>query len=501
MRADDERRNERIALALVVALAALLRLWRLGYQSFWLDEALTLGAADPPPPGISFLTKLLWDVHGPLYTLIINLWRHAGESEAWLRLPGAVAGIATVWLIYAWLRREAGREAALVGALLMAVNPFHVYYSQELRFYPLLTMFTAMSLLAFRVFVDRPAARTGLLLGLSLGLACLSHFMALFLCAAFAVHLVMTGRARGDHLRYGLLAATAAFVIVSPWIYRELFYLKRIRMTDPASRPVVYRMEEGRFPPLMSYPYALYAFAVGFSFGPDLRELHTFTSAGALVKRHIPEIVSVAILFGGLFILGAVRLCRERRLALFLSILAVTVLLVTAAAVLKIKVLNARYLVIAFPAFIAVIACGVPRGRASGALTAGAACAVMLFSTASYHIVPRFARDDIRGAVELIARNEQAGDIILAPGMEPVVRWYYGGERPVESIYAPLLSRERIEARLTRMIEGRRRVWYVRCRPWDTDAEGHIRGHLFGSMRPAGAWKLPGVALYLLETP
>jgi mannosyltransferase len=496
----DDRRTERVILACIIALAAVLRLWRLGHQSFWLDEALTLGATDPPPPGVSFLTKLLWDVHGPLYTFIISLWRHAGSSEAWLRLPGALAGIVTVWLMYEWMRREAGRDAAIVGALLLAVSPFHVYYSQELRFYPLLTMLTVLSLLAFRVFVDRPGARNALLLGLSLALACLSHFMALFLCASFVVYLLFTGRARGPHLRYGLLAAATVLVIVSPWIYRELFYLRRIRMIDPGSRPVVYRLEEDRFPPLLSYPYALYAFAVGFSFGPDLRELHTFTSAGLLIRRHLAEIALVTVLFGGLAVNGLVRLHRRRRLGLVLSILAVTTALVTAAAVMRIKVLNARYLTIAFPAFIALVACGVPAGRRAGALAVGAACVVMLFSTASYLVIPRFARDDIRGAVRLISRDERAGDLILVPGMEPVVRWYYRGPRPVASIYAPLLDEERTRRRLAALAEGRRRVWYLRCRPWDTDADGDILRDLDDTMRPAGSWEFPGVTLYLFQS-
>lgn len=499
MRDAKDRHGERIVIAAIVALAAMLRLWRLGHQSLWIDEILTLGTASPPPPGIPFITKLLWDVHGPLNSLIIYLWRHVGESEFLLRLPAAAAGIVTVYLIYAWLRREAGREAAVAGALLLAVNPFHIYYSQEIRFYALLTMMTVLSLIAYRHFVERPTARSGLLLGLSLGLACLSHFMALFLCAALAVHLVCTGRARGAHLRYGLMAAGIAAVIVSPWIYRQIFYLRRLRMIDPGIKPVIYRMEEGRFPPLMSYPYALYAFSVGFSFGPDLRELHTFTSTWTLMRRYLPHIVLVAGVFGALSVQGAIRLLRERRLSLPLSILAVTFLLVTAVAVMKIKVLNVRYLMVAFPAYISLVACGVPRGRLSGAFWLGAACALMLFSTASYHLVPRYARDDIGGAIRAIARRDEAGDLILAPGMEPVVRWYYRGDRPVESIYAPGLDRQRLEQRLDRMTEGRRRVWYLRCRPWDTDPEGHVRGYLFRTMRPAGFWDFPGVRVYLFE--
>jgi len=487
------------ALTAIAVLAAVMRFFRLGHQSFWLDEILTIGSYSSPEGGISYGVKLMWDVHGPLYSLVMHFWSAVSSSEAWLRTPGAAAGVVTVILMYFWLRRESGESTALAGALLMAVNPFNIYYSQELRFYSFLTMFVVLSLLAFSRFDEKPSFRSGLLLGLALGLACLSHFMAIFLCAGLALYMAVTGRLRGDHLRYGSLAAVVALVIVSPWIYREFFFLKRIRAIEAARRPVVYRMEGAGPSALMSYPYGLFAFAMGFSYGPDLRELHEAVSASSLLGRHGLKILLAALLFGTAAVAGMIRLLRERRAALYICVLAATIGLVTAAAILKIKVLNARYLMCAFPLFIAIVAHGIPRARIAGIVVGAALCLLMLFSVGGYYFEPRYARDDIREAVRIISDADMPGDLILAPGMAPMLRHYYRGNRPVESIYAAHLDRDRIEMKLRRMTEGRRRVWLLRCRPWDTDAGGHIMGFFEAGMSLSAKHELPGVSLHLYE--
>jgi uncharacterized membrane protein len=487
------------AVAAIAALAAALRFFRLGHQSFWLDEILTIGSYSSPEGGVSYGVKLMWDVHGPLYSLVMHFWSAVSSSEAWLRSPGAAAGVVTVLLMYFWLRRESGESAALTGALLMAVSPFNVYYSQELRFYSFLTMFIVLSLLAFSRFNEKPSFRSGLLLGIALGLACMSHFMAVFLCAGLALYMAVTGRLKGDHLRYGALAAAVALVIVSPWIYREFFFLRRIHEVEAARRPVVYRMEGAGPPVIMSYPYALFAFAMGFSYGPDLRELHETASVSHLLGRYGPQITVAALIFGSVAVAGIFRLLRERRAALYICVLAATIGLVTAAAILKIKVINARYLMCAFPLFIAILSNGIPRARAAGIASISALCTLMLISVWSYHFEPKYARDDIRGAVAIIAAAGMPGDLILAPGMDPVVRYYYRGDRPVESIYAAHLDREGIERKLLRMTEGRTRVWLLRCRPWDTDAEGHIAAFFDDGMILDGESELPGVSLRLYE--
>ncbi|HSG28540.1 MAG TPA: glycosyltransferase family 39 protein [Candidatus Krumholzibacterium sp.] len=174
-------------LAGIICLAAFLRFFRLGHQSFWIDEILTAGSYASPPAGISYWKKLLWDVHGPLYSMIMHFWSMAGSSETWLRIPGAAAGTASVLFFYRWMKRISTGDNALAGTLILALSPFHIYYSQEMRFYSLLLMMVVLSLIFFDRFIEKPDGRRGAALGLVLGLACLSHFMALFLCAGFAV--------------------------------------------------------------------------------------------------------------------------------------------------------------------------------------------------------------------------------------------------------------------------------------------------------------------------
>jgi 4-amino-4-deoxy-L-arabinose transferase-like glycosyltransferase len=492
-----EHGNRTAALAAIAALAAALRFFRLGGQSLWIDEILTVGAYTSPEGGIPYGVKWLWDVHGPLYSLVMHFWSAVSSSEAWLRAPGAAAGVMTVILMYSWLRREADEGTALTAALLMAVNPFNIYYSQELRFYSFLTMFVVLSLLAFRVFDEKPSFRSGLLLGLSLGLACMSHFMAVFLCAGLALYMAVTGRLRGDRLRFGALAALVALVIVSPWIYRQLFFLRRIRAIDAAKRPVVYRMEGAGPSVLLAYPYGLFAFAMGFSYGPDLRELHRVAGASAVLGKYGVQIATAALLFGAASAAGLARLLRDRKAALHLCMLASTVGLVTLAAVLKIKVLNARYLMCAFPVFIAVVAHGIPRRGWGRYAAAAALCVLMLVSVRNYHFEKRFWRDDIRGAVELISEGERPGDLILAPGMEPAVSYYYDGARPVETVYAPHLDEAGVAEALDWMTGGRRRIWLVRVRPWDSDAQDHILDYLDSRMTMEAEHDLPGVRLVL----
>jgi len=112
----------------------VLRCFRLGHQSLWIDEQFTLTAAGIPGP-IAW-HALLDNVHGPLYTLVVALVAAIGGTSEWvLRLPSALAGIAMVPAM-AWLAaRWSGRETARPAAWLAAGSPFLVWYSQECRGY------------------------------------------------------------------------------------------------------------------------------------------------------------------------------------------------------------------------------------------------------------------------------------------------------------------------------------------------------------------------------
>ena len=134
-----------------------------------------------------------------------------------------------------------------------------------------------------------------------------------------------------------------------------------------------------------SYPYLLYAFSVGYSFGPDLRELHLIGSASGLFRAYGFEIVTVSALFGALLVSGLMRSAGRGRALYLLTIAVVPLALVTAVAMINIKVFNVRYLTCILPVFVVLVSAGLPRGRIGRIGVGIAVCAVMLMHFFVWH--------------------------------------------------------------------------------------------------------------------
>ncbi|MFN8535138.1 MAG: glycosyltransferase family 39 protein [Dehalococcoidia bacterium] len=138
----------------VVLLAAFgLRLVRLGEQNVWWDEALAFWAVRLSLPDTTLWTAA--DVHPPVFFWL--LWaqtRLAGESEFVGRLVDVWAGVLTVALAIPAGRLLGRWRVGIVGALLLALARFPVWWSQELRMYAPATAFA----LAACIFALRAAA-------------------------------------------------------------------------------------------------------------------------------------------------------------------------------------------------------------------------------------------------------------------------------------------------------------------------------------------------------
>jgi len=127
-------------------LALALRLYHLDFNSIWLDEAFTWFYVQDG--WIDIFLNMATDVHPPVYYWITKLALVAGTGDWWLRLPAAVAGVATVPVFY-YIGREFSDGTGLVMALLLAVSQFHIAYSQEARMYTLLLLAFSLSFLYF----------------------------------------------------------------------------------------------------------------------------------------------------------------------------------------------------------------------------------------------------------------------------------------------------------------------------------------------------------------
>ena len=198
-----------VAPVAITAVAALLRLWDLGSQSLWFDEAFT--AVRTLHPSLSqTLSSMVHTENSPALWYVVEWvdYRILGSSEFALRLPSALFGIATVPLAWAAAREAVGRRAAHVAAALVAVGPLFVWYSQEARVYALFALLGALATLAFvRVLHERRGATA--LLAVAGALCLATHYFAFFLLAPMAVWILVDAR-----LRRRAWPAVATFVIV-----------------------------------------------------------------------------------------------------------------------------------------------------------------------------------------------------------------------------------------------------------------------------------------------
>ncbi|MEO0514899.1 MAG: glycosyltransferase family 39 protein [Planctomycetota bacterium] len=127
----------------VTLLALGLRLFRLGQGGLWYDELIMARITDGT--WVTWWTETRQG-RPPIYPAMGLLWADwFGHSDAALRSLSVVFGVASVPLLFGIGRRLFDWRVGLVAAVLMAVSPYQVYYSQEYRYY---AMFLAFSLAA-----------------------------------------------------------------------------------------------------------------------------------------------------------------------------------------------------------------------------------------------------------------------------------------------------------------------------------------------------------------
>lgn len=169
------RRNKQVVwlIAGLVVVAAVFRFWRLGDWNFQATEIFTLRDSVTPqftnPRPLGYL--LTYYLVRPFLPL----------NEFGLRLLPAVFGVLAIPALYLVGRRLIGTNAALFGALFLALSPLHIMYSQLARYWSLVFLLCAIYPYATYLGIrDRNPRALGL--GLLTGvLATLAHPVSLLL--------------------------------------------------------------------------------------------------------------------------------------------------------------------------------------------------------------------------------------------------------------------------------------------------------------------------------
>lgn len=492
-------------LLLVITLLGLaLRLFRLGEQSLWIDELLMIRRASLGEPfrfGDWFVNP-----QGPLPALLLRISAGLfGTTEVSLRLPSALAGAATIPVIGRIAARFDPR-AVIPAAVLAALSPFLIWYSQETRHYAVAILGAALAHLTFLRLLEGPAGpRRVAAYAACLWIGLMSNLTVIFMAAAHGLTVVTLRRERW---RPWLAAVAPAFLLMGPWIWVAVTANLNLRdVVSVAPVPVAERLRGETTFSWLGVPYTGFVFFAGYSLGPSLVELHDAPRL-ATVLPHLPGILPLA--------LAAVVLCavgflgretsRTLRWLVLLSVL-LPLAAVLALAWRNAKVFNPRYIAVALPLILAVTAAGYSRLRRRSALLAGAVGLLMLLPTLlalkNYYFDPRYARENMRAAADLLKREAGAEDLVLGLGAPQVLTWYYSGPAPVEFVYDVWVQDGAgLPARVDAWAAHRRSLWLCVSRPWLQDPQGRLKALLDARFRAAQKWEFSGVSVtrYAVES-
>jgi hypothetical protein len=130
------KRMDLILLAVILVVAAVLRLWKLGQVPFMHDEFSALLRTRFDNFHDFIQQGIMPDSHPIGVQLFLWGWvKLFGWSEFWVKLPFVLMGIGSIYLIYIIGRQWFNRKVGLFSAAFFAVSQFTVFYSQLARPY------------------------------------------------------------------------------------------------------------------------------------------------------------------------------------------------------------------------------------------------------------------------------------------------------------------------------------------------------------------------------
>lgn len=404
----------------VLVLGMALRLYRLDAKTLWTDEIKTFATSQ-----LDFMSILRLQVetagHPPVVYVVTHFFLSGlGENDFVVRLPAALFGSLSILLAYKVGQTLWGQKEGLAGAFLLAVNAYHVQYSQDARQYALMVFLALLSLLFLLKAVR--SNRTSLWLAFSLctSLSLYNHYFAfLFLPAEVIV---------------------GGWVIAEDWMSRRRggAWALQLSGSDGTSSPAAKGLMLCLSLLLVGVSYLPWIPVLQAQFPKNVQSgvVGATTRGGfELVLIFLRDVLAAfgggesaaALVCAGLFALGLAS-CRWKQIALVGMWMGAPFAFLLAVA--PTHFIHPRYVLFTLPLYLLVVAKGVTlvasllerrlrgaRGHRGFLVMAGSSLAVV----AAFNVAPLTShyaakRPDWRAAAQYIAADVLPGGFILADG-------------------------------------------------------------------------------------
>jgi len=220
-----------LPLIVILGIAFVLRLYHLGMPGLWLDE---IGQARSAQKSVLQTLKIVQKHHGatPLDYMVTMVTVRMSHAHAILRFPAALWGTLSVYWIYRIGCMARSHRVGLIAAALLAVNVFHLRYSQELRFYSLFILLTLVTTDLLWQAWARDYKRSWILYGLFSLLMLYTHYFGVLVLGFHAIWVGLSwlfdtrNMARKDVdssklVRFALTAGSAMLLFL-PWVIYDV---------------------------------------------------------------------------------------------------------------------------------------------------------------------------------------------------------------------------------------------------------------------------------------
>jgi len=218
-----------IALIIIMVIGAVLRFYRISFQSLWIDEGATYYYVLNDVFGILTQTE---QTPPPFYIIEHYSYVLLGHSELSLRLPAALFGIASIPAIYFLGKEIHSKNVGLLAAVALALSPFHIWYSQTARPYAFMLFFFILFLIFFIRAYRSGGRKDWLIAGILAAVTFYFHFyMILFIGLAAVFFLVwnkyVPSDRRPDEMKNAIRGFIAFLILSIPLFFMMAWYALR----------------------------------------------------------------------------------------------------------------------------------------------------------------------------------------------------------------------------------------------------------------------------------
>jgi mannosyltransferase len=476
-------------LTLITGLAAVLRFHSLAAKSFWFDEGVSVAIARLDWYNFA---RILWrrEANMSLYYFLLHFWLYFGGSEFFVRALSVLFAVASVPVTYLLGSRLFDSRVGLVAAALLAVNAYHVQYSQDARSYSLMVFLCLLSSLYLLKSLSEPSRGNRVAYILSSALAVYAQFFSLLL-------------------------------VIAQWL--SLKMLVKARVPQQIRR-------DWRWIALLVSPVLIFAAATGtgplrWVQRPGLKDLWIF--AGNLSGNGGAWLL---IAYAAACAAACIPVWRTRalrrvpwenwRYRFLLCWLIFPILFILAVSSIK-PLFVPRYFISCLPALLLLVACGIARLR-TVALIPALACVVFvsLQGIAGYYKQDLdIQRDDWRAATQYVLDHARSGDVLLfhvpmgrmpyefystlkPASAGPVVLYPHHGDRIT---FLDFVEKPN-DAELARLLPQHSRAWlvltYAKTQSGSADARSIELSSLLEKIYPnVEVNGFPGIEILLYSTP